>query len=160
MLILYFYLAKYISSSYFWDWKKSAKFRNLVCKRLHYRLRFRWIIFWKLISYLDQSIGRNHSWDHSVYMVYWYPITKYISTAIFIFFFLTNTSPFSPLFSITVETVVRSSVMPVRTMNCLCLLRQSLFVSVIPAMQYLYRGALLMCPKILLQVIYQFLVFS
>lgn len=78
----------------------------------------------------------------------------------FYFFFLTNTSPFSPLFSITVETVVRSSVMPVRTMNCLCLLRQSLFVSVIPAMQYLYRGALLMCPKILLQVIYQFLVFS
>lgn len=47
--------------------------------------------------------------------------------------------------------------MPALTMNCLCLLHQSLFVSVIPAMQYLYRGALLMCRKIIVQDVYYFL---
>lgn len=132
--------------------------QTIVCLGLHHRSGFKLVIFWNLIPCSDKRSRRNHISDCSVSIVYYYPISKYIS---FFFFFFAFFPPILFLFfSIIVETVVRSSVMPVLTMNCLCLPRQSLFGSVIPATQYLYRGALLMCHKMLLQDSYCLLVFG
>lgn len=125
----------------------------LACLGLHHRLGFRWVIVWELIPCSDRRGGRNQFGLRCAHRL---PVPSYQ-----VYFHCeTSSLIFSPLFSIIVETVVRSSVMPVLTTNCLCLRHPSLFGSAIPAMPYLYSGARLMCHKILLQDTCYLLVFS